>query len=53
MELIILKGGTVLSEADPVKEANEVIGFVKDPDGYTFKLIQREPLLQSPFVNSC
>ena len=50
MELIKLKGGTVLSEADPVKEENEVIGFVKDPDGYTFKLIQRaltpEPLCQ-------
>ena len=32
-----------------MKEENEVIGFVKDPDGYTFALIQRPPT-KDPFT---
>lgn len=50
VELIKLKGGTVLREPGPVKEGNTVIAFVEDPDGYKFELIQRgatpEPLCQ-------
>ncbi|XP_050370127.1 lactoylglutathione lyase GLX1 [Argentina anserina] len=44
------KGGNVTREPGPVKGGNSVIAFVKDPDGYTFELIQRpetpEPLCQ-------
>ncbi|XP_050387389.1 lactoylglutathione lyase GLX1-like [Argentina anserina] len=44
------KRGNVTREPGPVKGGNSVIAFVKDPDGYTFELIQRsetpEPLCQ-------
>lgn len=37
-------------EPGPVKGGNSIIAFVKDPDGYTFEIIQRpstpEPLCQ-------
>ncbi|KAL6200955.1 hypothetical protein ACLB2K_024670 [Fragaria x ananassa] len=50
VEDIRAKGGNVTREPGPVKGGNSVIAFVKDPDGYTFELIQRpstpEPLCQ-------
>lgn len=50
VENIRAKGGNVTREPGPVKGGNSVIAFVKDPDGYTFELIQRpstpEPLCQ-------
>jgi lactoylglutathione lyase len=36
-------GGNVTREPGPVKGGQSVIAFVKDPDGYTFELIQRGP----------
>ncbi|PIA57804.1 hypothetical protein AQUCO_00500018v1 [Aquilegia coerulea] len=36
-------GGNVTREPGPVKGGSTVIAFVKDPDGYTFELIQRGP----------
>ncbi|XP_062013518.1 lactoylglutathione lyase GLX1 [Rosa rugosa] len=50
VEDIRAKGGNVTREPGPVKGGNSIIAFVKDPDGYTFELIQRpstpEPLCQ-------
>ncbi|XLS54040.1 hypothetical protein HN51_003795, partial [Arachis hypogaea] len=50
VEDIRAKGGNVTREPGPVKGGSSVIAFVKDPDGYTFELIQRastpEPLCQ-------
>ncbi|KAM5588732.1 lactoylglutathione lyase GLX1 [Rosa sericea] len=50
VEDIRAKGGNVTREPGPVKGGKSVIAFVKDPDGYTFELIQRpstpEPLCQ-------
>ncbi|XP_004293298.1 PREDICTED: putative lactoylglutathione lyase [Fragaria vesca subsp. vesca] len=43
VENIRAKGGNVTREPGPVKGGNSVIAFVKDPDGYTFELIQRPP----------
>lgn len=42
VEDIRAKGGNVTREPGPVKGGSSVIAFVKDPDGYTFELIQRE-----------
>lgn len=36
-------GGNITREPGPVKGGASVIAFVKDPDGYTFELIQRGP----------
>ncbi|KAJ6367462.1 hypothetical protein OIU78_000090 [Salix suchowensis] len=36
-------GGNITREPGPVKGGTSVIAFVKDPDGYTFELIQRGP----------
>ncbi|GLT83291.1 hypothetical protein SLE2022_015880 [Rubroshorea leprosula] len=42
VEEIRAKGGNVTREPRPVEGGSNVIAFVKDPDGYTFELIQRE-----------
>lgn len=42
VEHVRAKGGNVTREPGPVKGGKSVIAFVKDPDGYTFELIQRE-----------
>ncbi|CAN6546701.1 hypothetical protein FF1_037009 [Malus domestica] len=50
VEDVRAKGGNVTREPGPVKGGTSVIAFVKDPDGYTFEIIQRpstpEPLCQ-------
>ena len=50
VELIKSKGGKITKEPGSVEGVDELIAFVEDPDGYTFKLIQRaltpEPLCQ-------
>ncbi|XP_021821535.1 putative lactoylglutathione lyase [Prunus avium] len=50
VEEVRAKGGNVTREPGPVKGGNSIIAFVKDPDGYTFEIIQRpstpEPLCQ-------
>ncbi|KAF2617027.1 hypothetical protein F2Q68_00040671 [Brassica cretica] len=43
VEAVRAKGGNVTREPGPVKGGGSVIAFVKDPDGYTFELIQRGP----------
>ena len=43
VERVRAAGGTVTREAGPVKGGNTVIAFVKDPTGYAWELIQREP----------
>lgn len=43
VETVRAKGGNVTREPGPVKGGSSVIAFVKDPDGYTFELIQRGP----------
>jgi lactoylglutathione lyase len=43
VEDIRAKGGNITREPGPVKGGKSVIAFVKDPDGYTFELIQRPP----------
>lgn len=48
VEHIRAKGGNVTREPGPVKGGHSVIAFVKDPDGYTFELIQR-PSTPEPF----
>lgn len=35
------KGGEVIFEPEQLKGSNEVIAFVKDPDGYQIELINR------------
>ncbi|KAL4313326.1 hypothetical protein GQ457_01G046530 [Hibiscus cannabinus] len=51
VEDIRAKGGNVTREPGPVKGGSTVIALVKDPDGYTFELIQRastpDPLCQA------
>lgn len=42
VEHVRAKGGNVTREPGPVKGGKTVIAFVKDPDGYTFEIIQRE-----------
>ncbi|KAJ1405576.1 Vicinal oxygen chelate [Sesbania bispinosa] len=42
------KGGNITREPGPVQGGTTVIAFVKDPDGYTFGLIQR-PTVHDPF----
>lgn len=50
VDLIKAKGGKVIKEPGPVSDANTVIAFIEDPDGYKFKLVERgltpEPLCQ-------
>ncbi|KAF5728581.1 hypothetical protein HS088_TW21G00729 [Tripterygium wilfordii] len=50
VENIRAKGGNITREPGPVKGGSTVIAYVKDPDGYTFELVQRgstpEPLCQ-------
>jgi lactoylglutathione lyase len=48
VEHIRAKGGNITREPGPVKGGTTVIAFVKDPDGYTFGLIQR-PIIHEPF----
>nr|BAK22529.1 glyoxalase I homolog 1 [Allium cepa] len=43
VETIRAKGGNITREPGPVKGGTSIIAFVKDPDGYMFELIQREP----------
>lgn len=43
VETVRAKGGNVTREPGPVKGCSSIIAFVKDPDGYTFELIQRGP----------
>ncbi|KAK0580038.1 hypothetical protein LWI29_035495 [Acer saccharum] len=43
VEKVRALGGNVSREPGPVKGGTSVIAFVKDPDGYTFELIQRGP----------
>ncbi|KAL1372697.1 hypothetical protein HN51_002801 [Arachis hypogaea] len=47
-EHIRSKGGNITREPGPVQGGTTVIAFVKDPDGYTFGLIQR-PTIHDPF----
>ena len=35
------RGGTIISEAHWMKGLNEIIAFVKDPDGYKIELVQK------------
>lgn len=48
VEHIRAKGGNITREPGPVQGGTTVIAFVKDPDGYTFGLIQR-PTVHDPF----
>ncbi|RHN64982.1 putative lactoylglutathione lyase [Medicago truncatula] len=48
VEHIRAKGGNITREAGPVQGGTTVIAFVKDPDGYTFALVQR-PIVHDPF----
>ena len=43
VEDIRARGGVISREPGPVKGGTIIIAFVKDPDGYTFELIQRPP----------
>ncbi|GMQ03430.1 hypothetical protein CsSME_00049232 [Camellia sinensis var. sinensis] len=43
VDLVKAKGGKVTRDPGPVKGGNTVIAFVKDPDGYTFELLERGP----------
>jgi len=43
-------GGNITREAGPVQGGTTVIAFVKDPDGYTFALIQRS-VIADPFAH--
>lgn len=43
MEKLRAIGGNITREPGPVKGGASIIAFVKDPDGYTFELIQRGP----------
>ncbi|MEN8178591.1 MAG: lactoylglutathione lyase [Pseudomonadota bacterium] len=38
---IKVRGGVVIREAGPLEGGDEIIAFVKDPDGYLIELIQR------------
>ncbi|KAK7259030.1 hypothetical protein RIF29_24624 [Crotalaria pallida] len=49
VEHIRAKGGNITREPGPVQGGTTVIAFVKDPDGYTFALIQR-PSIRDPFA---
>ena len=48
VEHIRAKGGNITREPGPVQGGTTVIAFVKDPDGYTFALVQR-PTVHDPF----
>ncbi|TKY54002.1 putative lactoylglutathione lyase [Spatholobus suberectus] len=48
VEHIRAKGGNITREPGPVQGGTTVIAFVKDPDGYTFGLVQR-PTIHDPF----
>jgi len=48
VEHIRAKGGNITREAGPVQGGTTVIAFVKDPDGYTFALVQRS-IVHDPF----
>lgn len=48
VEHIRYKGGNITKEAGPVDGGTTVTAFVKDPDGYTFALIQK-PVVNDPF----
>lgn len=48
VEHIRAKGGNITREPGPVQGGTTVIAFVKDPDGYTFTLVQR-PVVNDPF----
>ncbi|CAK8564387.1 unnamed protein product [Lathyrus sativus] len=43
-------GGNITREPGPVQGGTTVIAFVKDPDGYTFALIQRSEIVD-PFAH--
>lgn len=43
VDLVKAKGGKVIREPGPVKGGSSIIGFIEDPDGYTFELLQRAP----------
>ncbi|MED6144114.1 Lactoylglutathione lyase [Stylosanthes scabra] len=47
-EHIRSKGGNITREPGPLQGGTIVVAFVKDPDGYTFALIQR-PTIHDPF----
>ncbi|GAU18397.1 hypothetical protein TSUD_202860 [Trifolium subterraneum] len=49
VEDIRAKGGNITREPGPVEGGTTVIAFVKDPDGYTFALIQRS-IIRDPFI---
>jgi lactoylglutathione lyase len=49
VEDIRAKGGNITREPGPVEGGTTVIAFVKDPDGYTFALIQRS-IIHDPFI---
>lgn len=44
VDTIRSKGGNITREPGPVKGGSSHIAFVKDPDGYTFELTQREKI---------
>ncbi|CAL5199533.1 unnamed protein product [Lathyrus oleraceus] len=43
-------GGNITREAGPIQGGTTIIAFVKDPDGYTFALIQRSVFVD-PFAH--
>ncbi|TQD79115.1 hypothetical protein C1H46_035316 [Malus baccata] len=43
VELIKAKGGKVTEEPGPAKGGSTIVASVKDPDGYTFELLERGP----------
>lgn len=43
MELIKAKGGKVTEVPGPAKGGSTIVASVKDPDGYTFELLERGP----------
>ncbi|KAE9602053.1 hypothetical protein Lal_00040753 [Lupinus albus] len=49
VEHIRAKGGNITREPAPVEGGTTIIAFVKDPDGYTFALIQRSSITD-PFA---
>ncbi|KAJ0964946.1 hypothetical protein J5N97_026084 [Dioscorea zingiberensis] len=43
VDLIKAKGGKVIREPTPTKNGSTVIAYIEDPDGYSFKLLERAP----------
>lgn len=44
--LVKSKGGKVTQEPRPAKDGSMRIAFIKDPDGYEFKLLEKAPTFE-------